>query len=221
MSRTQHSGALRAVQELRSVEGIVLHKEHIIEKGYHALSPEQSESVRSIIGLAPDTPVEDHRLGAVFVHAAWFTGDYSIEGEFRLHDIWCCLRGKQLNFTDRNLAVSDNEKLRKLKILDQSTESGRLTGIDVSESREGHELWFYDISHSTLKRMDIDYRGYVQNLFIMKGVSGWQYLFTDTDLSGDEFDVLTGYLKNALNSFPTLFPRYGYSDLRARLEARL
>ncbi|WP_210574799.1 hypothetical protein [Streptomyces sp. GESEQ-4] len=221
MSSTQHSDALRAVQELRSAEGIVLHKDHIIEKGYPALSPEQSESVRSIIGLAPGTPVEDHRLGAVFVHAAWFTGDYSIEGEFRLHDIWCCLRGKQLNFTDRNLATSDNETLRKLKVLDQSTESGRLTGIHVSESGEGHELWFYDTNHSTLKRMEIDYRGYVQNLFIMKGVSGWQYLFTDTDLSGDEFDVLSGYLKNALNSFPTLFPRYDYSDMRARLEARL
>lgn len=109
----------------------------------------------------------------------------------------------------------------RLRVLDQSTESGRLTGIHVPESGEGRELWFHDINNSTLKRLDIGCRDCVRNVFTMKGVSGWQYLFTDTDLSGDEFDVLSGSLTNALTSFPTLFPRYDYADLRARLTARL
>ncbi|NBE52379.1 hypothetical protein [Streptomyces boluensis] len=219
MSTTQQDDALKAVQELRSAGGIVLHKDQTLQEGYLPSTAEQAESIRKIIGLEPDTSLESYRLGAAFVHAAWFTRDYSSEGEFRLHDIWCCLNGENLNFTDRHLSAEENETLQKLKVLDQCLESGRLTGIYVSESGEG-EIWFYDNNSRLLKRLDIDYRSYVQNLFTIKGTSGWQYLFTDTDLSGDKFDVLVDYLKNALNDFPTVFPEYDYTDLRTRLEAR-
>ncbi|MGI5424124.1 hypothetical protein [Streptomyces sp. CA-179760] len=54
-----------------------------------------------------------------------------------------------------------------------------------------------------------------------KGTFGWQYLFTDVSLRGDDFGETGRRLNDMLTVFPELFPGYDYQPLRSRLAARL
>ncbi|MEV6875152.1 hypothetical protein [Amycolatopsis sp. NPDC051128] len=54
-----------------------------------------------------------------------------------------------------------------------------------------------------------------------KGTSGWQLLFADVSLRGDEFDWVVDGLRSMLKTFPDLFPKHDCEPLTRRLEERL
>lgn len=117
---------------------------------------------------------------------------------------------------------SDRALLSELRILDDISRGGegRLAAMRFQPGVTNPEIWFLDRYHDYV-RLDLDYRDYLDHLFITKGVTGWQYLFADVRLGEREYAYVLENLRNMLRIFPDEFPEYDYAPLTARLEARL
>jgi hypothetical protein len=60
----------------------------------------------------------------------------------------------------------------------------RFAALRLSADSPSPEIWFHHFKKEPAAvRLDIDYCGYLDALTVTKGVSGWQYLFADVDLS--------------------------------------
>lgn len=119
--------------------------------------------------------------------------------------------------------------LSELRVMDHTPRSGAgiLTYLRLEPGTSPLEIWYSDIAAIGAApyppgfiRMDITYSEYLDALLLTKGTYGWQYLYTNTSLA-DGFSETVEYLEGMLGLFPQIFPNYDYSDLRARLEARL
>ncbi|MEV0699598.1 hypothetical protein AB0I53_16995 [Saccharopolyspora sp. NPDC050389] len=53
-----------------------------------------------------------------------------------------------------------------------------------------------------------DRQSYVENLLVMKGAPGWQYLFAEVDLCDREFQAMVSQLDRALEALPVLRSRH-------------
>ncbi len=69
--------------------------------------------------------------------------------------------------------------------------------------------------------MELSYGAYAETALATKGAFGWQYLFTDVNLSSPEFHAASRNLGESLALFSEAFPQYDYVPLVNRLEARL
>lgn len=117
------------------------------------------------------------------------------------------------------------EFLEELHVFDgtPTTGVGHLSLLRLTKGASDAEVWFHDSGYEP-HRMDLDYPTYLETLRITKGTFCWQYLFVDpseVDLSNEEFASAARLLTPMLEVFPRIFPDHDYSDLRARLEARL
>lgn len=104
-----------------------------------------------------------------------------------------------------------------------ATGVGHLSLLRITEGESNPEVWFNANPYEP-HRMDLDYPTYLETLRITKGTFSWQYLFVDpweVDLSSEEFKSAGERLTSMLEVFPRIFPDHDYSDLCARLEARL
>ncbi|NBE51738.1 hypothetical protein [Streptomyces boluensis] len=104
-----------------------------------------------------------------------------------------------------------------------TTGVGHLALLRLTKGASDAEVWFHASPYEP-HRMDLDYPTYLETLRITKGAFCWQYLFVDpaeVDLSSEEFASAAGLLTRMLETFPRVFPEHDYSDLQARLEARL
>jgi len=119
--------------------------------------------------------------------------------------------------------------LSELRVMDQTPRSGAgmLTYLRLSPGSGPLEVWYSDIAAIGIPpyppgfiRMDITYSEYLDALILTKGTYGWQYLYTDISLTAG-FSETAEYLEGMLSLFPECFPGHDYSDLQARLEARL
>ncbi|GAA2404139.1 hypothetical protein [Streptomyces coeruleofuscus] len=143
-------------------------------------------------------------------------------GDFRVMNIGAS-RGVGLrNLDDHAWYESDKELLSQLTILDDASRggSGQLTTMRFLPGVSSPEIWYLDRFHTFVK-LDMDYRDYLDNLIITKGVIGWQYLFADVSLGADEFGSTLDDLRTMLRVFPEQFPDHDYAPLQERLEARL
>ncbi|SCK08559.1 hypothetical protein [Streptomyces sp. WMMB 322] len=104
-----------------------------------------------------------------------------------------------------------------------TTGVGHLALLRLTKGASDAEVWFHASPYEP-HRMNLDYPTYLETLRITKGTFSWQYLFVDpseVDLSSEEFKSAGERLTTMLEVFPRIFPDHDYSDLRARLEARL
>jgi len=147
--------------------------------------------------------------------------DMTLVGEFSVMNIDTSSE-RQLQVDDLARDDSDRALLSELSILDDISRGGegRLATMRFLQGVSNPEIWFLDRYHTYI-RLDLDYRDYLDNLFITKGATGWQYLFADVPLGDKEYGYILENLRTMLRVFPEQFPDYDYAPLAARLEARL
>jgi hypothetical protein len=147
--------------------------------------------------------------------------DVPLFGEFNVMNIDASSE-ERLSVQDFAWEKSDEKLLSELSILDDISRGGggQLATMRFLPGVSSPEIWFLDRFH-TFVRLDLDYRDYLDNLFITKGATGWQYLFADVPLGAREYDSTLESLRLMLQILPEHFPNYDYAPLVARLEARL
>ncbi|MPY59620.1 hypothetical protein [Streptomyces spongiae] len=153
----------------------------------------------------------------------WRAADHDVPlfGEFNVMNIDSSSEVR-LPVKDFAWEKSDEKLLSELSILDDISRGGggQLATMRFLPGVSSPEIWFLDRFH-TFVRLDLDYRDYLDNLVITKGVTGWQYLFADVPLGAREYDSTLESLRAMLQVLPDHFPDYDYEPLAARLEARL
>ncbi|MET9394032.1 hypothetical protein ABZY20_27100 [Streptomyces sp. NPDC006624] len=146
-----------------------------------------------------------------------------LTGEFHLTPLPLAVHEDPPEFTSP--LFSDERRLLadKLRVIDDSpfTGTGSFTALRLQPGVGNPEVWFSDHRTNSLWLMDVDYCAYMDALRLTKGVFDWQHLFTDAPLDDDEFTGTAADLRAMLDVLPELFPTHDYTDLRARLEARL
>jgi hypothetical protein len=144
-----------------------------------------------------------------------------LTGEFRIrHPLYMM----DVHAPESDWATTESEAqfYSELRVIDDRTGSGTgaFAALRVQPGNSMPEVWYHDLHRGAFK-LDIDYCQYLDVLCVTKGVSGWQYLFTDTSLAERDFKSFAHNLETSLEVFPELFPGYDYEPLRARLTARL
>jgi hypothetical protein len=147
--------------------------------------------------------------------------DVPLFGEFNVMNIDVSSEVK-LPVQDFAWEKSDEKLLSELSILDDISRGGggQLATMRFLPGVSSPEIWFLDRFHTFVK-LDLDYRDYLDNLVITKGVTGWQYLFADVPLGAREYVSTLESLRTMLQILPEHFPDYDYEPLVARLHERL
>lgn len=157
------------------------------------------------------------------IHVAWrSTAGPLIVGEFCLNHIHESFARSILPPDDNTLRSSEREILGDLYVIDTAPRggTGNVAGLH-SVDGSNFDVWFYDMGLHRLERLDLDYAEYLDITLVVKGISGWQYLFADIDMNSAELHSTAVDLDVMLKAFPEVFPHHDYHPLRARLEARL
>jgi hypothetical protein len=76
-------------------------------------------------------------------------------------------------------------------------------------------IWYYD--RGDCFRMTLDYEGYLQALIVTKGITDWQYLFSEVDWSDDAHKGLAEKLRQRLDALAVIFPQHDYAAYYTRL----
>ncbi|MGW9589978.1 hypothetical protein ACWHLZ_06625 [Streptomyces chartreusis] len=175
-------------------------------------------------GLPLSDKVREHYFRYKEIAVSWrpLDEDSEMVGEFRLsHLLSAVTQGHMDDVWDGD---DDEERALygELRVFDDTprTGTGRMAALRATPGAADPEIWFHDLRDGALQ-MDLDYPGYLEALLITKGVIGWQYLYCAPEDCGMGFIPLVDGLKEMLDVFPRLFPDHDYTDLRARLEARL
>ncbi|MFC4908373.1 hypothetical protein [Actinomadura gamaensis] len=209
------------VRELRSVPEVVVSTCELGSGPPRGLSADDAALIGAAWGEDAVEGVGDYLLSTDRIHVAWQTDDHYLFGEFAVEDVRICLTGDGLPGADWRLPAQKRELMEwELKTLEEAPGSGRLTALRVPSGGRSRELWFYDMNHGRLELLELDYRSYLENLLLMKGAPGWQYLFTEVDLEDREFQTMVGQLDRTLEALPVLFPDHDYSRLQERYEVR-
>ncbi|MEV0402086.1 hypothetical protein [Actinoallomurus sp. NPDC050550] len=207
------------VNELRATPDIVMTACEIGSGPPRELSADDAALIGSAWGDTAVEGVREYLLSTDHIHVAWHMDDYSLDGEFFLKDVRNCLSGRVVPYVDVSLSPEQRELMADgLLMLEEAPGSGRLTALRHHAPSQG--LWFYDTNHRNLVPLELDYRSYVDTLLVMKGIPGWQYLFTDVDLRHGKYHATVRQLEKTLEGFPDLFPDHDYSHLRERFQAR-
>lgn len=169
-------------------------------------------------------PVRKYFFRHGMIEACWRPRQASSDlvGEFKLTHIMVALSDKRMDEIWGGENDEERALHKELRYFDDTpvTGSGRMALLRATTGATAPEVWFFDMRQGAT-RMELDYPGYLETLLITKGVIGWQYLYCQPEVCGAGFIPLTDGLKEMLELFPRLFPEYDYTDLRARLEARL
>ncbi|KAB2350012.1 hypothetical protein [Actinomadura rudentiformis] len=209
------------VRELRSTPDVVMPTCEIGSGTPRQLAADDAVLIGAAWGDDAVEGVRDYLLSTERIHVAWHTDDHYLYGEFALKDLRNCLSGWGLSDTDERLPPDKRQIMEwELKTLEEAPGSGRLTAVRMPAGAQSRELWFYDMNHQRLELLELDYQSYLDNLLLMKGAPGWQYLFTQVDLCDGEFRSTVSQLDRTLEALPVLFPGHDYSRLQERYEAR-
>ncbi len=144
-----------------------------------------------------------------------------LTGEFRIHHLLASLV-MDAPPIDWGSTESERQLYSELRVIDDypGGGTGTFAALRIQPDNPMPEVWYHDFRVGAFK-LDLDYCEYLDALTVTKGTFGWQYLYTDVQLAGIDFIEVATDMRDMLDVFPRLFPEYDYSDLRARLEARL
>ncbi|WP_328336893.1 hypothetical protein OG873_37860 [Streptomyces violaceus] len=165
------------------------------------------------------------RFAGISAHWTLTKGASTLYGEFSLRHLAAALFATGETLVHEDLPADVRALYEEFRVFDEQprTGAGTLAALRVpSMATEtiSPEVWYYDSSDGAV-RLDVDYAQYLDALLVTKGTLGWQYLFADVDLGESGLGGVADDLRTMLDVFPELFPSEDYSDLRARLEARL
>ncbi|MGW5466658.1 hypothetical protein [Streptomyces chartreusis] len=171
----------------------------------------------------------DPRLKTCFFRFGRFAARWSLEaspnglsGEFNVMHLSDVAVTEAPPTDLESLTPAEQDLYRELRVFDDQPESGTgaFAALRLRPGTPNPEVWYHDFHVGGFK-LDIDYCQYLQQLVITKGAIGWQYLFCDVSFEDDDFLEVGDAMAEMLEVFPRIFPAHDYTDLRARLEARL
>ena len=151
-----------------------------------------------------------------------------LHGEFCLPHLYRALLREPPRHND---LASERERrlMSELRMIDFAPvrATGEAAFIRIEPHKDRLEIWYQDrylfdedTNTQGFLRMELDYCEYLETLRLTKGAFGWQMLFVDVSLHGQEFARHVENLTAMLETFPTAFPQYDYAPLRHRLQAR-
>ncbi|QIP88024.1 hypothetical protein GLX30_32915 [Streptomyces sp. Tu 2975] len=152
------------------------------------------------------------------------------EGEFWITDLFVALLQEPPDLAWEGTPAEESALYEQFRVVDSTpvAATGQFTAVRVQPGVAPLELWYYDMDLNTVEgrdrqyvRLELTYPDYLDALLLTKGTFGWQYLFADVSLRSEGFERVLFSLRSMVEAFPRLFPDHDYSDLRARLEARL
>ncbi|MGW4232160.1 hypothetical protein ACWEF9_23180 [Streptomyces sp. NPDC004980] len=216
---------IQVLEELRTSPGIVVRNdiEEAIDESLgdaQAVAAEISENY----GIDSLSDFRECYLRFGGIGSSWETADNypDVSGEFYVRNLLGALEEPPPELGEIEVSGADPSLLSELRAIDGTPDTGEgsLAAIRILSGQAPPEIWFDHMLRGTW-RMHIDYRDYLATLRVTKGTFGWQYLFTDVSLRGDEFRVIRRRLQNMLDVFPEMFPGDDYAPLRRRLSERL
>ena len=158
------------------------------------------------------------------IGSQWQTVDPypTVNGEFFLTPLSKTVRENSPSFPPDLYSDEEQRVGAELHVIDDApfTGAGSFAAIRIQPGVTTSEIWFSDHVRG-LWQMDLDYNTYVERLRLTKGAFGWQHLYTEAPLNDWEFEPTADRIARMFDVLPQMFPDYDYSDLRARLEARL
>ncbi|MFD8365318.1 hypothetical protein [Streptomyces hygroscopicus] len=190
-----------------------------------------SETDPDWAGVLLSTELKECALRFASLSCDWsFAGsDRKLYGEFYLRHVYLALIEEPPLHND--LATeSERALLAELRMIDSAPKraTGEATFIRIEPHKETLEIWYqdrylFDENHNTqgFLKMELSYCEYLDTLRVTKGAFGWQMLFVDASLRDNGFRAHVENLQNMLEVFPSAFPRYDYTPVMSRLEARL
>lgn len=90
--------------------------------------------------------------------------------------------------------------------------------LKIENATVSSNVWYVDIIHEEAWELNLDYPSYIEHSIKLKGLYDWQYLFTDMDFRGLEFDISP--LRKRLEDYPKLFPGADVNEYLKRYKDR-
>jgi len=111
--------------------------------------------------------------------------------------------------------------LRGLRVIDDQPQGGNgtLAGIRLIDGTLAPDTWFFDARRG-LFALELNYCEYLDAMITTKGGYGWQYLFTEIDLTHRDNQNLQTELRRLLDFLSEAFPEDDYRELRERFAKR-
>ncbi|MFE3737067.1 hypothetical protein [Streptomyces sp. NPDC059134] len=176
------------------------------------------------IRLIPDLQSAFLRFDGLSCHWRLKKGELRLSGEFSLRHLSAAMFATGEGLIHEDLDSARRALYSEFRIFDDHprTGAGTLAALRIPHVASGiisPEVWYYDSSDGEFK-LDLNYAQYLDVLPVTKGTYGWQYLYTDSDLSGSGFGSVANSMRTMLGVFPKLFPDHDYTDLQTRFEER-
>ncbi|WP_406258855.1 hypothetical protein OIA45_06035 [Streptomyces chartreusis] len=218
----------RCDKALRELGGAAELDVEVAEFGEISQLLAEPSGVFRTLATGEDLPLSERVQGYFFrrdrIAAHWRSrrADSRLVGEFSLTHIMRALVEHYMDDIWEGEDDWERELYSQLRFFDDTplSGSGRMALLRAAPGATDPEVWFFDTRQGAM-RMELDYSGYLDAVLVTKGVMGWQYLYCEPAFSGMGFVSSSAGLKEMVETFPTLFPDHDYTDLRARLEARL
>jgi len=150
--------------------------------------------------------IEDEVMALNDNHVYWEFKDQSSfqpGGEFHLMEI-----GQIISSQIPSIKSSSSDERRlllELKPFDDHPQSGDGVMGCISFAKTDHEIWLQD-GNREFTRMNLDLSGYLQEMFRLKAIYGWQHLFTDALNGKPKSSVIKKSLSSSLRKLASLFP---------------
>lgn len=90
--------------------------------------------------------------------------------------------------------------------------------LRIENATVSPNVWYVDIIHEEAWELNLDYPSYIEHSINLKGLYDWQYLYTNMDFRGLEFDISP--LRRRLEDYPKLFPGSDVSEYLRRYNDR-
>ncbi|MFE0044603.1 hypothetical protein [Streptomyces albireticuli] len=216
---------LGVLDELRDCHAIELH--HESQGQLNEALGEAGEAFRGftdVEGITLDASLHQCFMRFTECSAYWTfeDGDQYLSGEFQLVELLNALMGPPPDLAWEGSTDDERRLYSEFRVVDDQPwiAGGTLTAMRITSRVRNPEMWFYKGSLGA-RRLDVDYRGYLDALLLTKGVFGWQYLFADVSFAEYAFSAVGESLREALGVLPGLFPDHDYTALTDRLAQRL
>ncbi|NEQ10872.1 MAG: hypothetical protein F6K37_34645 [Moorea sp. SIO4E2] len=154
----------------------------------------------------------------------YINGDVSGGGEFHLSPIADSLTSTQdPELWHEGMTQQEIEFLKYFRVFDDHPDSGdfKLAAFHLTPGVSPPafpDIYFYD--RGEYWKMNLDYGGYLDGLLGLLGVSNWQYLFCDVDMTQPKYESLFNELNNTLNQLTKLFPARDFETYREILRTK-
>lgn len=152
----------------------------------------------------------------------------SLSGEFRIILFYDAILMRSPNVGWEGSSDAERRLYSEFRIIDDNNArsgTGMFAAVRIQSGVNPLEIWYYTGSQGgnpwQAVKMELDYCGYLDYLLLTKGTFGWQYLFTETPLTGSDFRHIATRLKKMVDIFPRIFPQHDYTSLAQRLQDRL